>query len=261
MQQEFEFKVSIITAVLNGEKYIEESIKSAINQSYKNIEIIVIDGGSTDRTLEIVNNYKNFISKIISEPDKGVYDAFNKGVKNSSGDLIYFLNSDDYFYDLNIIQDVVKIFSENKSLNAVYGQVLVLNIEKNRFFKMGGLLTSQYLKKGGSCPHQGLFVRRELFEKVGFFNEKFKIAGDVDFVFRCEKKGYFKDFFYYDRIVALVRTGGISFNPKNTLLLTMENFKVILNHYGFKNSIKYLCKRFPFLIRNYIKLIYLHLNK
>src|SRR3989338_780018 len=107
-------KVTIITVCKNAQDTIEETIKSVASQDYKDIEYLIIDGKSTDETLKIINKYKNKIDNIISEPDKGIYYAMNKGIKRSTGDLVYFLNSGDLFFDKNTVLNVVKLFDKNK---------------------------------------------------------------------------------------------------------------------------------------------------
>jgi len=115
-------KISIITAVYNGEQTIEECINSIINQTYKDIEHIIIDGGSTDGTLDVIKKYKDNISKVISEPDKGIYDAMNKGIALSTGGIIGFLNADDVYADEHVIENVVKAISEN-NVDSCYGKL------------------------------------------------------------------------------------------------------------------------------------------
>src|ERR1700761_9527684 len=114
-------KISIITVVYNNEKFIEDAINSVLSQDYKDIEYIIIDGASTDKTLQLVNKYSNNIKKIISEPDEGLYDAMNKGVNLAAGDVIGILNSDDIYYDNSIISEIMQVFKNNSEADAVYG--------------------------------------------------------------------------------------------------------------------------------------------
>ncbi|MEM5831420.1 MAG: glycosyltransferase family 2 protein, partial [Candidatus Aenigmatarchaeota archaeon] len=107
-------KISIITPSFNSEKTIEETIKSVLSQTYNDIEYLIIDGGSRDRTLEIVDKYKDKISKIVSEPDKGIYDGMNKGIKLATGEIVGILNSDDLYFDESVIENVMKAFKENQ---------------------------------------------------------------------------------------------------------------------------------------------------
>jgi glycosyltransferase involved in cell wall biosynthesis len=117
-------KVAIITVCLNSEKTIEQTIRSVINQTYPNIEYIIIDGESTDGTLEIIDKYKDKITKVINEKDHGTYDAMNKGLKFDSGDIIYFLNAGDYLYDFSIIEKIVSLFTKDNSLEMIYADVI-----------------------------------------------------------------------------------------------------------------------------------------
>jgi glycosyltransferase involved in cell wall biosynthesis len=178
-------KISIITVCYNAESCIEKAIQSVIDQTYKNFEYIVIDGQSTDQTLAIVNKYKGNISKIISEKDNGVFDAMNKGVNHSTGDIIYFLNSDDYFYDFNILEKIDQEFLKSPSTDILNGKVVVdTGIKKydNSAFT-SPCKTKKDLFTHGLC-HQRVFVKRQLFEKYGLFNTKYKICADFDWLMR-----------------------------------------------------------------------------
>ena len=157
-------KVSIITATYNSEQYVEDTILSVINQTYADIEYIIVDGGSRDNTIQIAQRYRDKIATLISEPDKGVYDAFNKGIRASTGDIIYFLNSDDFLYNESIIEMVASRFNENRELNAVYGNVLHRgnNTETDQIH--GWEFSDHDFIKGYMPPHQALFVKRDMFD-------------------------------------------------------------------------------------------------
>src|SRR5258706_2145222 len=117
-------KVSIITVVYNNETFVADAITSVLQQDHTDIEYIIIDGASADNTMQVIHNYKDRISKIVSEPDNGLYDAMNKGVELATGDVIGILNSDDVYYDEHIISEVVKAFKDNSGIDAVYGNIL-----------------------------------------------------------------------------------------------------------------------------------------
>jgi glycosyltransferase involved in cell wall biosynthesis len=216
---------SIITVVLNGEKYLDQTIKSVIDQHNVNYELIIIDGGSTDRTLDIIHKYNNHITKWISEPDHGIYEAMNKGIKFSTGDFISFLHSDDYYLP-DTLYRVAQI--ANKTYADVYhGNVMIMSrnddIEKARLFKPTHDIKS--LGKGGSIYQPATFVRKNIFARIGIFNEKFRIVADYDFFLRAEKN--YCSFHHIDEILTVFRAGGVS----DTYESYIEAFH-LLKYYG-----------------------------
>lgn len=222
--------ISIITATFNSERYLEDTIRSVIGQSYPGVEYIIVDGGSTDHTLDIVTKYRNQISKIISEPDKGIYDAFNKGLKIASGDVIYFLNSDDYLYDKDVIADVAALFAENPDYRFIYGNVLVLDEKVNYQYICGKHFTCEDLKTGDMPPHQGFFVNRELIAKVGLFNTRYQISGDFDFIIRCFKAAGARAN-YFNRTIAVFGEGGVSTDTEKRQLMNVERQQIVKRYF------------------------------
>lgn len=203
--------ISIIIVVFNGEKYIEQSITSVINQDYKNIELIIIDGASKDNTLQIIGKYKNRISKIISEPDSGIYNAMNKGLSLCSGDWIYFLGSDDKFISKNIISTIFKQdFVSNTAI--VFGNV------KNQDGKRIYSKFNWKILLHNSLHHQSVFYRKEIFKDFKY-NENFKIISDyeLNLILFLKKIKYVK----LDIDIAVCQDGGAS--------TTAENFKLFIN--------------------------------
>lgn len=197
-------KLSIITVVYNGEKYIEQSIGSVVCQKNKSVEYIIIDGGSTDRTLEIINKYKNNIDYFVSEKDNGIYDAMNKGAKVASGDYLIFLNCDDY-YDKTVIE---KIFNNlNNSYDAIIMNTMM--IENDRQFPFKRIVDKNKYKLNLRIPfmHPSIVVKNSIFKEVGGFDRKYKIAADCDFLIKILKK--YDNFSYIDSFV-FMRCGGAS---------------------------------------------------
>ena len=198
-------KISVITVCYNSEKTIEQTIQSVISQKYDDLEYIIIDGGSTDRTLDIIDRYRNNISVFISEPDNGLYDAMNKGMNLMSGDIFAFLNSDDW-YAPGTLKKVNYYFEKNDTC-MVSGNIFLHNNGENkklvldRSNKEDVFLRLVY-------PHPALFSRKEVYMRVGGFNTKYRIAADVDWVMRVCSSGYkvlcVDDYFTY------FREGGLS---------------------------------------------------
>jgi glycosyltransferase len=215
-------KVSIITPSFNSAKTVEETIKSVLGQSYKDIEYIIIDGGSKDKTLEIVNKYKDKISKIISEPDKGIYDAMNKGVKLASGEIIGILNSDDLYADEKVIEEVVKTF-ENYDVECVWGDLVYFTDDPNKIIRIWR--SSDYkeglFEKGWVPPHPTFFVKKEVYEKYGYFRLDFKVASDYELMFRFLKKYKIKGK-YIPKVLVKMRAGGNANKLKNIIKGNLE---------------------------------------
>lgn len=172
--------ISIITIVKNQEQYIESCINSVIEQTYQNIEYIIIDGQSTDNTIEIIKKYQKYISFWISEPDSGISDAMNKGIKHSKGKFILFLHADDYLISANCIEKNITQFQQEIDILAFS---ILFETPTHKKLKKSQWNVSFYIKN--KIFHQGVFCQRQLFEKIGYFDIKLKIAMDYDFFLRA----------------------------------------------------------------------------
>ena len=195
--------ISIITVCLNDGKYLEETIKSVINQTYSNIEYIIIDGGSTDNTIDIIKKYESKIDHWLSESDKGIYDAMNKGISLAKGKWINFMNAGDTFYKRNTIE---KIFlKKNDKVDFIYGdRKIIYNTEFSRVEKAGEI---KNLWKGMVFSHQSLFTNSNVFKKYQF-NVDNRIGADFEFLFHCYKNNF--KFCNIHIPVAIVLAGGLS---------------------------------------------------
>lgn len=220
-------KVSIITVSFNSENTIRDTICSVLNQTYKNIEYIIVDGNSNDNTLNIVRSYKNKIAHIVSEPDEGIYDAMNKGIKLATGDIIGILNSDDLYAGEEVIETVVNFFQE-KNVESVYGDIMYVDFHDLnkvvRFWK-----SNEYNRKlfyfGWHPPHPAFFVKREVYEKYGNFRTDLKIASDYEIMLRFLFKNKISTS-YLKRVLVKMRIGGESNkNFKNILKANIECLK------------------------------------
>ena len=220
-------KVSIVTVVWNNKETIKTSIDSVLGQVYKDIEYIVIDGGSTDGTVDVVKDYGSRIDKFISEPDNGIYDAMNKGVRLATGDVIGFINSDDLLNSEDCIECIVKRFVESGA-DIVYGDKVYVasnNISKQlRYWKAGVFVRNNY-KKGWMTPHLSTYIKKDLYVKYGDFRSDFKIAADYELMFRFIYKHKVK-VCYLPKVIAKMRVGGVSNSSlKNILLSNYEVYR------------------------------------
>ena len=239
-------KVSIITVVFNNESTIRTTIKSVLNQTYKNIEYIIIDGASTDQTLEQINSFSNKIDQIVSEPDSGIYDAMNKGIKLATGDIVGILNADDFFCDDQVIQKVVEVFTKDK-IDAVYGDVQFVNSSNLnkivRYYSSKRFNPSKF-KYGFMPAHPSFYVKRKFFEKLGYYKEDYLIASDYELLIRFldNKKLNYK---YIEMPFVTMRTGGVSNKSlKNRFVLNKEIIHACKENGIETNSLKIYSKYF-----------------
>ena len=204
-------KISIITPSLNSVDIIEGAIKSVLSQNYPNIEYIIIDGGSTDGTVEVINKYKNKINKFVSEPDRGVYDGMNKGIKLATGDIVGILNSDDVYADDKVIERVVAEMTK-KNVDVCWGNLVYVgakNIDKViRYWKSSGYKEGKF-KKGWMPPHPTFFVKKWVYDKYGLFNLDFPISADYELMLRFLERHKIKSC-YIPQILVKMRIGGQS---------------------------------------------------
>lgn len=177
-------KVSIITVSWNSNQTIKDTIESVIAQTYDDIEYIVVDGGSTDGTIETVKSYGNQIAQFVSEPDNGIYDAMNKGVGLATGDIVGILNSDDHFCDKNIVKQVVDKFLSSRA-GVVLTNVCMMSNEGKVFRNYEAYdLNKRVMRFGFAPPHPGAFIAKEVYTRVGLYDTSFKISADFDFFLR-----------------------------------------------------------------------------
>lgn len=233
-------KISIITVCLNTVNTIEETFLSIFNQTYKNIELIVIDGVSKDGTIEVINKYKDKIFYFISEPDNGIYDAMNKGIKASTGDFILFLNANDVFYDNLVLEKVAKTLSENPEVKFLFGDVDYLSDDK----KKSGILKFDDIKDEFSLAfnnicHQSIFYHKSLFEKFGLYSQEFKIYADWDFNINCLVENKVSTI-YLPIVISKFQLGGICSSLSNAKICKLEKKALIKKYYPDFSSIFFL---------------------
>ena len=205
-------KISIITITYNSAATLEDTLRSVVNQDYPNMEYLIIDGKSKDSTLSIVDKYKDKISKIISEKDKGLYDALNKGIKNATGDVVGMLHSDDLYANNAVISKVMKKFEEDPTIEGVYADLVFVNRNDTnkvmRSWESGAYEEDAFLK-GWMPPHPTFFVRKEVYEKFGGFNTELKLSADYELMLRLIHKNKIK-LAYLNETIVKMRMGGVS---------------------------------------------------
>ena len=204
-------KITIITVCFNSIKTIQDTIDSIRSQDYKNIEYIVIDGGSLDGTIGVIEENLDIIDYYMSEPDKGIYDAMNKGILAANGDIIGILNSDDFYPNQFIISNIIKSF-KNQDCDAVYGDLVYVD-EKNtkeivRYWKADTYNTTK-IKNGWMLPHPTFFVKSSIYKRFGLYNIDLKQAADYDMILRLVYK-FNIDVIYIPMILVNMRMGGVS---------------------------------------------------
>lgn len=246
-------KISIITATFNSENFILTNLDSIIKQKHSDYEHIIIDNKSRDNTLEIIKQ-KGINIKIISERDDGVYDAFNKGIKISDGEIISILNSDDFYYDENILEKINQIFEEN-DVDIVYGDLkYVKRSDINniiRFWK-SGTYKENYFYKGWSPPHPSFFVKKSVYDKFGLYKKEYGNSADFELMFRFLDNHNLKSY-YLNKTLVTMRTGGKS---NNNLVGIINQNIIILDILGIKKNIysilKFVTFKFFYRVKQFI---------
>jgi len=239
-------KISIVTVCYNSAATITRTLQSVAAQNWPAIEHIVVDGASTDATMSIINAHRSSLAAVMSEPDRGVYDAMNKGVALATGDVIVFLNADDYYVDNEVISRVATAM-QAEQLDALYGDVA--------FFRAGesGKLVRRYnsgqfrptrIASGWMPAHPALFVRRELFDRFGLFRTDYRIAGDFEFVARVFKNDGLRHR-HWPEVLVLMQLGGLSTSGwRATLRLNREILRACKAN-GIRTNWVKLLLRYP----------------
>jgi glycosyltransferase involved in cell wall biosynthesis len=237
-------KLSIITVCYNSAQTIEDTLCSVAAQTWSDIEHIIVDGGSRDGTLAIVERHRKSLSKVISEPDHGIYDAMNKGVHAATGDVIGFLNADDVYAHTNVLADVEKLM-RTRHLDALFGDVEFFRPE-NPALAVRRYSSARFRPEriawGWMPAHPALFLRREIFQRVGHFRTDYHIAGDFEFIARAFWRQSLR-YRHLPEVLVRMRTGGISTGGwRNTLILNREVLRACRENGIPTNMLKILAK-------------------
>ncbi len=239
-------KITVITVCYQAGKTLEQTIQSVLAQTYSDIEYLVIDGGSTDNTAQILSKYKSQVSKIVSEKDKGIYDAMNKGISLATGDIIGFLNADDLFMHTKVIEAIEKVFS-TPNIQACYADLIYFKESAQgdrttRYFKSSPFKLGAFAK-GWCPPHPTFYVRKSVYQQYGHFDLSYKIGNDVELMMRFLEKEAIQSAYLPETLVKM-RVGGVSnqslkniYEQNKNILLAAKKLNIHINPIRFT-----LCK-------------------
>ncbi len=250
-------KISLVTATYNSEATIRDTIESVLNQTYKDIEYWIIDGGSTDGTIDIIQSYESVFTgrlRWISEPDRGIYDAMNKGIEHATGDVVGILNSDDFFTSNDILAIVAGTFSTEVEIDALYGDIHFVrpdNLKKCVRYYSSKMFRPWLMRWGYMPAHPSFYCRKSVYDDYGLYSLDYKICSDFDMMVRllCKHSIRAK---YIKKDFVTMRTGGISTSKfSHRLLITKEDAIACKRNGVYSNfvmcSLKYFTKVFEFI--------------
>ncbi|OQY15941.1 MAG: glycosyl transferase [Desulfobacteraceae bacterium 4572_35.1] len=241
-------KVSIVTVCYNSEATIRDTIESVLAQSYSDIEYIIVDGASSDRTMAIIDEYRDRITNVVSESDKGIYDAMNKGIKLATGDVVGILNSDDFYQNNAVIHDVVCHFDSFTDSDVVFGDVVFVapgNLEKIIRFYRSGHFRPWKLRFGWMPPHPATFIKKRAYDQFGLYSLGFKISSDYEMFVRLLLV-HKLSFSRINKVLVRMRTGGVSTaGIKSRLLLNKEIVRACRKN-GIYTNLLFVLSKLPF---------------
>jgi glycosyltransferase involved in cell wall biosynthesis len=222
-------QVSVITASLNAAAHIETALRSVAAQTYPLVEHVVIDGGSTDGTLEVIEGHWDRIAYFVSEPDRGIYNAMNKGLRAASGDILYFLNTDDRFCDDRVVEDVVSVFESDPCVEVVYGNLVWDKPDGMEREKQPSTVTRASLS-AATILHQTVFARRHVFDATNGFSERYKVVSDYEWMLKVFLRDH-RNYRYIDRDIAVMGTHGLSWTTTEWESERIEAMEAYLTKY------------------------------
>ena len=231
---------SIITVTYNAGKVLENTILSVISQTYRNVEYIIVDGASKDNTLEIIGKYSKYISKMVSEPDKGLYDAMNKGIGMATGDYLCFLNAGDKFHDKETLQQIAETLKNKDLPDVIYGETAIVD-EVGNFLHMRRLSTPEHLnwrsfKQGMLVCHQAFLAKRELALKHPY-DMHYRFSADFDWCIRIMKEAKC----LHNTRLTLIDYLNEGMTTRNHKASLKERFRIMVKHYGWVSTILHHC--------------------
>lgn len=241
-------KISVVTVCFNSAATIRDTLESVQNQTYPNIEHVIIDGGSSDGTMDIIREYEDKLGAYVSEPDKGLYDAMNKGIRIATGDIIGILNSDDFFEKPDVIAVIAKEFQKEAGVDIVFGNVVFVtppDLHKVTRFYNSGHFRSWKLRFGWMPAHPATFVRRSVYEKFGAYRNDLKISADYEMFVRWLYRGKLR-YRWVNRVIVRMRAGGVSTRGfKASLLLNREIVRACREN-GLYTNLALVLSKIPF---------------
>ena len=231
---------SIITVTYNAGKVLEDTIQSVISQTYRNVEYIIVDGGSKDNTLEIIDKYSKHISKMVSEPDKGLYDAMNKGIRMATGDYLCFLNAGDKFHEKETLRQIAETLKDKELPDVIYGETAIVD-ETGKFLHMRRLSTPERLnwksfKQGMLVCHQAFLAKRELALKYPY-DMQYRFSADFDWCIRIMKEAKC----LHNTRLTLIDYLNEGMTTRNHKASLKERFHIMAKHYGWVSTILHHC--------------------
>lgn len=248
-------KVSIITVCFNSAATIRDTIESVLAQDYADIEYIIVDGASRDNTLDIVNEYRGRIAKVVSEPDKGIYDAMNKGIKMATGDVVGILNSDDFYEQTDVVSKIAAAFEANRQTKIVFGDLVFVKPDKlekiTRFYSLPNYAPWK-LRFGWMPPHPATFIKKEIYDRFGLYKTDFKIAADYELFVRMLLLNRVS-FSHINKVLIRMRSGGASTSGlRSSLTLNSEIVRACKSNGVYTNSL-FLMLKIPFKLLELLK--------
>jgi len=248
-----QIKISIVTVCFNSEDTIRDTIESVLSQDYEHIEYIIVDGGSNDDTLKILEKNRQSIDRLIVEDDDGIYDAMNKGIQVATGDFIGILNSDDIFADTTTISSVARLLTKRTEVDGIYGDLIYVKRNdlsvSTRFYSSVGFRKWK-LRYGMTLPHPTLYLKKELFEQHGYYKLNYRVAADFEFIARLMVNGVL--LIRNPEVMVYMREGGVSSN--GLFWRVHQNFEIVraCRENNIYSNILFLSLKLPIKLLSYI---------
>jgi len=246
-------KISIITVAFNAVNTIEDTIESVVAQTYSNIEYIVVDGGSIDGTVDVIKKYSEYIHMWISEPDKGIYDAMNKGIAMATGDVIGILNADDVYAHTDALQKISEAF-EDTVIDCCYGDLVYVSEDLSqdiRYWK-SSIYDESLFAKAWIPPHPTFFVRKEGYERCGKFDSQYKLAADYELMLRFLWKFKLRSAYIPDTLIKM-RLGGVTNNSLGNIIRGNIEIYKAAKSYGLGIGLNFLFSKIANRFSQFIK--------